>query len=188
MVLLRQRGPKTGLLKTLKNNLILLMFCAVPLLLGLLANRIIRKEGSAASRQDISIVRLCEYLSSEGKRHKRNFRILTHIDFGPEILYRTQHEVVATPYHIRNGSGILDAYNIMTADTDEKALELIQKRGIDLILLCPKSSEAVVYSKSEQTSTFCQRLLKDMIPHWLQKVELPTTLSSSFQLFEIVEE
>ena len=76
----------------------------------------------------------------------------------------------------------------MTADTDEKALELIQRRKIDLILLCPKSSESIVYSKPEQTSTFYQRLCEDMIPNWLRKVELPSDLSSSFLLFETIEE
>jgi hypothetical protein len=75
----------------------------------------------------------------------------------------------------------------MTADTDEKALEIIKKRGIDLILLCPKSRESIFYSKPEQTSTFYKRLCDNMIPSWLRKVELPSDLSSSFLLFETIE-
>ena len=187
MVRLRQRGPKTGLRKTLKNNFILLIFCAVPLFIGLFADRVIRREGSGGSLQDISIVQLCKYLNEEGKGQEQIFRILTHIDFGPEILYRTQHEVISTPYHTRNGHGILDTYDIMTADTDEEAFEIIQKRDIDRILLCPKSTETVVYSKPGHESTFYQRLREDTIPNWLRKVELPSDLSSSFILFETVE-
>lgn len=118
--------------------------------------------------------------------------ILTHVDFGAEILYRTEHKVLGTPHATgtphRNGQGILDTYDIMTADTDEKALELIQKRKIDLILLCPKSTESVFYSKPGRESTFYQRLCEDMIPNWLRKVELPSDLSSSFILFETIEE
>jgi hypothetical protein len=75
----------------------------------------------------------------------------------------------------------------MTAETDEKALEIIQKRGIDLVLLSPESSESTVYSKSEQTSTFYKRLREGMIPNWLKKVEIPSDLSSSFILFEAIE-
>ena len=153
--------------------------------LGLLADAIIIGN-SARSNQQVSLVRICEYLAEDVKWQKRSFRILAHVDFGPEILYLTQHEVIGTPYH-RNGPGILDTYDIMTADMDEKALEIIQKRGIDLILLCPKSSESGVYLKSEQTSTFYKRLREDTIPNWLRKVELPSDLSSSFLLFETIE-
>jgi hypothetical protein len=112
---------------------------------------------------------------------------LAHIDFGPEILYRTRYEVIATPYHTRNGLGILDTYNIMTANTDEQALEIIRKRSIDMILLCPESSEFAVYSKPGHESTFYKRLLAGSIPDWLRKVELPSDLSSSFILFETIK-
>jgi len=184
MVLIRERGPKTGFLKTVKNVFVVLIFCSGFMFLGLLADAI--AGNSKRNNQQVSLVQICEYLSEDEEWQERSFRILAHVDFGPEILYRTQHEVIGTPYH-RNGPGILDTYDIMTADTDEKALEIIRKRGIDVILLCPKSSESSVYSKSEQTSTFYRRLNEDTIPNWLRKVELPSDLSSSFLLFETVE-
>ncbi|MHC4425796.1 MAG: hypothetical protein ACYSYV_06850 [Planctomycetota bacterium] len=186
VVLTWQQGHKIVLWRALRKSVVILAFCAGFLFLGLLAEIILKKDHSARSRQEISTVQLCEYLNEEGNRRGRNLRILTHIDFGPEILYRTQHEVIGTPYH-RNGPGIVDTYDIMTADIDEKALELVQKREIDLILLSPKSSESAAYSESEQISTFRQRLRQDMIPRWLHKVELPPILSSSFLLFEITE-
>jgi len=185
MVLVRQRGPKRGFLRILKNGLVVLIFSAGLMLLGFSAGEI-RKEDTSVYYPRVFLMRICEYLAEAEKWQKHSFRILAHIDFGPEILYRTQHEVIGTPYH-RNGLGILDTYNIMTAGTDDKALETIQKRGIDLILLCPESSESGVYSKSEQASTFYQRLCEDMIPNWLRKVELPSELSSSFILLEIME-
>ena len=196
IVLLRQRGPKTGFLKTLKNVFIVLIFSIGLLLLGYLADIIFKKgdaekscnEASAEkSPHEASLIQMCEYLTGTEKWRERNFRILTHIDFGTEIIYRTQHEVIGTPYH-RNSPGILDTYEIMTADTDQAALSLIRKRTIDLILICPKSTESIFYSKPEQTSTFYKRLLDDMIPNWLRKVELPSDLSSSFLLFETIEE
>jgi hypothetical protein len=186
MVLLRQRGPKTGLLKTLKNVFIVMTFSFGFMLLGLLADVIFKKGDSEKSRQKVSLIRMCEYLNEAERLRGRNYRILTDIDFGAEILYRTRHEVIGTPYH-RNSPGILDTYDIMTADTDQAAQSLIRKRNINLILLCPKSTESVIYSKPEQTSTFCQRLGKDLISGWLRKVELPPDLSSSFFLFETIE-
>jgi hypothetical protein len=186
IVLTRQQGRKIVLWRALRKSVVILAFCAGFLFLGLLAQTILKRDRAASSQQKTSIVQLCDYLNEEGNRRERNLRILTHIDFGPEILYRTQHEVIGTPYH-RNGPGIVDTYDIMTADIDEKALELIQKRKIGLILLGPKSNESAAYSESEKISTFHQRLRQDMIPRWLDKVELPSNLSSSFLLFEITE-
>jgi len=186
MVLLRQRGPKTGFLRTLKNVFIVLVFSLGFLLLGLLADVIFKKGDSEKSRHEVSLIQICEYLNDAEQWRQRNLRILTHIDFGAEILYRTRHEVIGTPYH-RNSPGILTTYEIMTADTDAKALGLVQKREIGLILLCPKSTESVFYSKPGHESTFYKRLLDDTIPNWLRKVELPSDLSSSFLLFETIE-
>ena len=192
IVLMRQRGPKTGFRKTLKNLFILLLFCATPLFLGLFAERFIKRGDSAKSHQEVHLIQICDYLAKAEEWDGQDLLILTHIDFGAEILYRTQHKIIGTPTATgtshRNGQGILDTYDIMTADTNEKALELIRKRKIDLILLCPKSSESVFYSKPGHESTFYKRLLDDMIPNWLRKVELPSDLSSSFLLFETIEE
>ena len=186
MILLRQKGPKTGFLKTLKNTSIVFIFCMGFLILGLLAEVIFKKGDSEKSSQKFSLIGMCEYLNEMEQFRKGNCRILTYIDYGAEILYRTPYEVIGTPYH-RNSSGILDTYDIMTAETDKKALEIVQKRKINLILLGPESGESRVYSKSEQTSTFSQRLREGIIPNWLKKIELPSDLSSSFLLFETTE-
>jgi hypothetical protein len=186
MVLLRRIGPKTGYLRTLKNASIVMAFSVGFLFLSLLVAGIFEKGDSKKVRDEVSLIGMCEYLNEAEQFRQRSFRILTNIDFGAEILYRTRHEVIGTPYH-RNAHGILDTYDIMTADTDKEALEIVQKRGIDLILLCPKSTESTFYSKPGQKSTFCRRLRERKIPDWLRKVELPPDLSSSFLLFETVK-
>ncbi|MHC4791050.1 MAG: hypothetical protein ACYS8Y_06390 [Planctomycetota bacterium] len=185
-VLIWRKRQKGVLWKVLRESLVILIFSTFFLITGLLADKIGKKGESTRSRQTVSLIRLCEHLSeSEGWRG-RNLRILTNPVFGAEILYRTQHEVIGTVN--RYGPGILDTYDIMTADTDEKALELMQKRQIGIIIICPTSRESVFYSKPEQTSTFYQRLRQNMVPHWLRKVELPRDLSSLFLLFEIVQQ
>jgi hypothetical protein len=73
------------------------------------------------------------------------------------------------------------------ADMDKKALEIVQKRKINLVLLGPESSELRVYSKSEQVSTSSQRLQESIIPDWLNRIEMPSDLSSLFMLFETIE-
>ena len=184
-VLLLLKSRKRALWRSLIRCLIILLFTTGFSVAGLLAEAVFRKEVSADKDKAISLVQLCEYLSKGERWQGRNLRILTQPDFGAEILYRTAHEVMATPYH-RNVDGILDTYDTMTADSDDKALELIQERGIDVILLCPTSTEAAFYSKAEDSSTFYQRLRQDSPGDWLRKVELPGNLSSSFILYEVV--
>jgi hypothetical protein len=184
-----RQHTKNQLLMVGRNVLIKMTFILGLLSLGMAVDIILSSD--VRPYQRISMIRVCEFLNEADKWQERKLRILTHIDFGEEILYRTQHEVIGTPTATgtsgRNGQGILDTFDIMTAEADEKALKLIRKRGIDLILICLESPESQLYSRPEQISTFYQRLLQDTIPHWLRKVELPSNLSSSFILFEIIE-
>jgi len=165
--------------------LVVVVFWSTFLVLGLLADRIVKREALAQTGGYVSPIRICHFLNEPDKCRERKLRILTHIGFGAEILYRTRHEVVGAGYH-RNAPGILDVYAVMTADSDEKALEIIRKRKIHLILLCPKF-ESAFYSKPDQIPTFAQRLLQNKAPNWLQRVELPCDLASSFLLFEVVD-
>jgi hypothetical protein len=133
---------------------------------------------------NVSLYRLCEYINQEGVLDKKPARILTHVFSGPEILYRTCNEVIATPYH-RNAAGILYTYNIMTATRDEKAKRLLKKRGIDFIILCLKTDESEIYSSPNQNSTFYQRLRQETLPSWIKPVALPVELSTSFKVFKV---
>jgi len=171
-------------LKIAKNVLITLAFTLGLPFLGVAAE--IFMGGEIGPHDEISMIPLCKYLNEADIGSSQKLRILTHVDLGEEILYRTQHEVIGTVVTIR-GRGLLDTYDIMTADTDEKALELIRKRGIDTILLCRTPAERDFFSKPEQVSTFYQRLRQGPIPHWLRKVKLPADLSS-FLLFEVAKD
>jgi hypothetical protein len=136
------------------------------------------------SYNKIYLADICQYLADMSKEAGRPLRIVTHVDFGPEILYRTNCEVIATPYH-RNAAGITDVYEIMTSDTDRQALSLINRRQADTILLCPKSTESSFYFKPNCRDTFYQRLKKDNYSDWLKKIELPKELSKDFVVVKV---
>lgn len=112
--------------------------------------------------------------------------IVANVDFGPEILYRTPHRVVATPYH-RNGAGITCVYDIMSAQTDNEAYQLLRQREADLILLVPESTEKVFYQNTKRNDTFYKRLLSGQYPEWLRPVKLPENLRDYMQLYEMAE-
>ncbi len=87
---------------------------------------------------------MAAYLDRPGGFGRRRHTILATVDYGPELLYRTRHAVIATPYH-RN-PGIFDAHRILTAGAESESRRLIEARGVDLILLCPSAPERTYFS------------------------------------------
>ena len=114
--------------------------------------------------------------------------ILTMPDYGPELLYRTPHAVIGTPYH-RNGSGITDSHTAMTSPEPGTARRILEARGVDLVLLCPGQAEANFFRPRPEASTatpsLYDRLLADLPPAWLQAVVLPPELAKRFKLFSM---
>jgi hypothetical protein len=180
----RIERQKRGAMRVLKNVSVVAAFAATFLILGVAAAWAAGNNQTNALGKKVSLVKICRYLNQDEKWRGRSARILTNTNFGPEILYRTRHETIGSPYH-RNWRGILDTYNIMTAGTDDAARELINNRGIELILLCLNSPEFGNFSKPSGETEFYQRLFHGEYPNWLKAVELPPELSASFKLFEV---
>lgn len=175
---------KRGVMRVIKNVAVITAFSTTFLVLGLAVSLATADNQTKKQGKKVSLVKICRYLNEDQKWRGRSMRILTNTDFGPEILYRTRHETIGSPYH-RNWKGILDTYDIMTAGADDAAHKLIEQRGIELILLSINSPEFGGYSKPGEETSFYQRLLSNECPYWLKPVELPTDLSASFKLFEV---
>ncbi len=150
---------------------------------GLAVQSFARPVAKSDSCPGASVRMLCNYLRTDARWQGRTLRILTHPNFGAEILYRTPHQVIATLYH-RNWQGLLATYDTLTAETDEQAYRQIRDRGIDLILLSPHAEDAIFFSRPAAVSTLYQRLCGSALPEWCQPVDLPQGLAG-FRLFEV---
>lgn len=115
-------------LRTLARVFLTLLFCLGFLVAGVLLSSAVMKDHQIVYTitRAITVLNDLQGLGSVSKT------ILTDLDFGPEILYRTNHRVIATPYH-RNGAGIMLLYEVMTAESDEEARTLLNER-VDLIV------------------------------------------------------
>jgi hypothetical protein len=115
--------------------------------------------------------------------------IAAHMDFGPEILFRTNHRVLGTPYH-RNAEGILALFSLMESSDPEEARRLAEGRGVGLILVCPAHSW--IYSGGAtgepSESTLHNTLSAGQMPDWLQPVLLPEGAAGDFLLFRVRRE
>lgn len=183
-VLNKQEHFLTGFWKPWGKAMVIIIFCTANLFLYPLLDFTSKKEGHPVLVEYVPISKVCDYLNEIFENEKPPKRILAFFFFGPEILYRTNLEVIGTPDH-RNTRGICDSYRIMGAPSDEDALRLIRERRIDLILLCPATGEARLLSNSGQTLTFYRRLQQGEIPEWVQKINLPDYIQSSFLLFKV---
>lgn len=106
--------------------------------------------------------------------------IVTDLYFGPEILYRTSHQVIGTPYH-RNGDGIMFVHDVLKAQNDEEAYQMLYQRDVDLILLCPET----MGHNFEENSLY-SRLLKGQYPAWIAPMELPAELQGDWFLYQVM--
>lgn len=93
--------------------------------------------------------------------------VLTHVDWGPEILYRTDGAVVAAPYH-RNVDGILDARRFL-GSSEEAALSIATDRSVDLVAVCP-SRDADYLGPDRQPDDLLAQIGAGVAPEWLQLV------------------
>ncbi|MDH5750631.1 MAG: hypothetical protein OEY85_15080 [Rhodospirillales bacterium] len=160
---------------------------ALPLILGLgpWAFTAIGAKGDSSSKPvainspHCNLREIVGTLSLQGDGSPR--LIASFIDFGSEILFRTNHEVLAAPYH-RNNKGNRDHFSLLRARNAEEALAVVERRKVSLILICPSSTKGRVY-KGDGFRSFYERLAEGEIPSWLRPVKLPT--ASGFRLFEV---
>lgn len=134
---------------------------------------------AAEPSRPVTVTKAAAFLSDPSLLGAVPKTIVADVDFGPELLYRTPHRVIATPYH-RNGDGILFVYQVMTARQDSEAYRLLQQRDVDLILLYPAIME------NGDGELFFQRLLTGYHPTWLRPVPLPENLQGDVYLYEVL--
>ncbi len=129
------------------------------------------------------MMRMAAYLESDRWRGDPRI-ILAAIPYGPELLYRTRHKVVGTPYH-RNAAGIVDVYRAFASAGHRESRRVVQRRRVDLILLCPNQGDMDVYHLNKGDDAFYLQLIDGRVPPWLRPVELPAQMGH-FRLFEVI--
>jgi hypothetical protein len=107
--------------------------------------------------------------------------VMAPIDFGPELLYRTPHAVLAAPYH-RNAAGNLDAIDFFLGP-ESAARAIAQRRGVSLIVTCRHMPELDGYANIAPDG-MAARLIRDRPPAWLKPIE---TGSPDVQVYGVAD-
>lgn len=121
--------------------------------------------GGATSGADCNAREVVEAIESEGLVRPV---VAANVDLGPEILYRTDASVLASPYH-RNIDGILDARRLLLAPAGE-ASTIVRDRGIDLLVLCPDRDQGYLGGTAIGPDAMFELLVFGVPPPWAQPV------------------
>ena len=136
-----------------------------------------------AGEAGCSVPRLATELS-EGSHAEATYLIVAHPDIGPELVYRTHHSVVAAPYH-RNVNGVLDAHDILAATVDAEARALVDRRGIDVLIVCPEGDAWFGQGVADGRRTLFARLLDGQAPAWLDPDAATEAAPSGFLVYRV---
>lgn len=141
-----------------------------------------------------------EYLDGAYKDHP--VMILSGANEGPELLFRTPHNVLAALYDVKANRDVYDFFNDREGKT---ALEILQRRKVDLVLVCRHisylyaglgSREARVhadlstdkngnlhFSSNLKHPTLMEKLVNGDAPAWLKPIVIP--FDPDYLLFEV---
>jgi hypothetical protein len=111
--------------------------------------------------------------------------VLAFTQFSPDLMYRTPHSAVTSPYQF-SAQGLKDGHAVFSARDDATALEVIRRRRVELLLLCPVGPERVVHGIRDGDGSLYDRLLHGEVPAWLRPVALPEELAAAFRLYEVL--
>ncbi len=121
------------------------------------------QPGLAAAKADS---KTCESVASVASLAALpNARIVAPFDMGPTILLATPHQVLASSHH-RNEAAMHDHIAIFRS-APETSRELIAKRGITHIAVCPSEAEMRFYVRKDPGGLWDQ-LAKGEAPAWLE--------------------
>ena len=151
-------------------NVIIVLFLFGFTILG--AFMIVNQEPKSASMKTQYSVKIFSNWFNDEMGPQNNKIVLAFLDFGPELLYRTDLSVVSAPYH-RNDEGILYNYDVMTSKDINKAKKMLMTREISWILLAPETAEVNFYDYTKGNDTFYDQLLNQPLPKWLTEIDLP---------------
>jgi hypothetical protein len=107
--------------------------------------------------------------------------VLADVFLGPEILFRTDHDVIATPYH-RNITGTRDSHAFMRATDYNEARRIAAARNIGLVAVCPDVPWYPLVEPDAE-GTLYNALQRGTPPAWLRP--LPATPGQRVRIWEV---
>lgn len=100
--------------------------------------------------------------------------VATDLFFAPDIIWNSEHKVIASPYH-RNVEGIIDNHEIFHNPDMNEVRRLLCRHNVNYILLPDGLAEESYYSEPAQNTDklYGMILSGQNIPEWLTRIPTP---------------
>lgn len=156
---------------------------------------------AARTEQACPMRTTADFLNASWGLGDRTHTILASGNEGPELLFRTHHNVIAANFNV---AGNEDVYNFFGARDDDEAKAIMNRWHADLVLICrafPLGYARLAHAQLGRTAflsegddgklrlvsnplhpTLIERLAHGPVPSWLKPVEIPA--ESGYLLFE----
>ena len=120
--------------------------------------------------------------------------IMSSMGLGPELLFRTPHQILAAPFHM-NVTGNIDATRFFSTPYTTEAEAIARRRGVDLVVSCRYIPEIYLRSPisasirgGEKPKDFAPHLVEQLVtnrpPAWLKQVNFKGL--DNFVIYEVL--
>ncbi len=110
--------------------------------------------------------------------------IMTQPTEAPELLYWTEHRVVAGPYHT-NVEGLHNVIHFLTSRDDATARAIAARRGVAFVMLCAADITGA-HAADPNGPELYARLLRGEGPSWLAEQPWPAGMRTDLHLYRVV--
>jgi len=110
--------------------------------------------------------------------------IMSHPNEAPDLLYWTEHGVVAGHYH-RNVEGLRDLVGFFTSRDDATAQAIAARRRVAFVMFCASDPPVTGPTGGDREDLY-MRLLRGEVPRWLAAQSWPAGTTSELRLFRVV--
>jgi hypothetical protein len=115
---------------------------------------------------------------------EKQHTIISAMELGPELLFRTEHKILAAPFHM-DVQGNVDAARFLSTPYPQEAENIARQRGVDLVVICRAVSSIYLGPKGQEPA-LVERLFKNRAPDWLERV--PANDIDNFVIYRVLPE
>jgi hypothetical protein len=109
---------------------------------------------------------------------------MSHPNESPDLLYWTEHRVVAGHYHT-NVEGLRDLLDFFISQDDATARAIAARRGIAFVLFCAGDPPVTDTTGGDRRGLYI-RLQRGEVPGWLVAQPWPVGITSELRLFRVM--
>ena len=139
---------------------------------------------SPPARLSCGVRAVASALNDPGFMGGTNLVIMIHPNEAPDLLYWTDHGVVAGHYH-RNVEGLRDLVGFFTSRDDAAAQAIAARRGVAFVMYCADDPPVASAAGADRDALY-MRLVRGESPSWLRPQPWPAEITSDLRLFRVV--